>query len=152
MPGGPGQVGEDAADFVCQPSLTASKPLLEQGEVRLVATMEVGGNQVILAREVVVQRPLGYAGLFGHGVHAHRPDALAVEQLAGRSDDALARWGLHRQPSECIPTSEYTCWVTVPSLPPRSQEGLDHDRRSDRSDQGPGGVADAQPAWEAERS
>jgi hypothetical protein len=40
---------------------------------------------------VIIERPLGHAGLGRDGIDADRPDSLAVEQLGGRRDDAFAR-------------------------------------------------------------
>ena len=48
MPGGLREIVEDAVDLLRQPSLGAGEPPLEQGEVRLVAAMKVGGNQIVL--------------------------------------------------------------------------------------------------------
>jgi hypothetical protein len=39
---------------------------------------------------MIIERALGEPGFFGHGIDRHRAHALAVEQLGGGCDDALA--------------------------------------------------------------
>src|SRR5438309_762000 len=71
------------------PSVSANQRILEI-ERRLVPGRNGFGDELVLAGEVIVERFLGDAGLLGDGVHAHRPDALAIEQARRRNDDLLA--------------------------------------------------------------
>ena len=59
----------------------------------MIAGDEIGRRQVVLAPEVIIERALGEPGLGRHRVDAHAPDAVAVEQLARRGDDAFTRVG-----------------------------------------------------------
>ena len=90
-----GELKEDAAYLFRQSAFGAGEPLRKQREIRLVAAMQIGRNQIVLALEVVIERPLGDAGFFRHGVHADAPDAFTVEQLARRRDDALTCGRFH---------------------------------------------------------
>ena len=56
----------------------------------MVARGEIGGDQVVLALEVIIQRALGEAGLGRDLVDADAADAFIVEQRARRLDDTLA--------------------------------------------------------------
>jgi hypothetical protein len=56
----------------------------------LVAFCEVGRDEVVLRAELVVQSPLGHAGVLGDEVHADRRDAAVVEQLLGGRQHAAA--------------------------------------------------------------
>ncbi len=59
---------------------------------------EVGGDQLVLGGEVPVQRHLVGAGGARNGFDPHRADAVAVEKLARRLQDALARRRLSQMP------------------------------------------------------
>ena len=89
MPRRARQVAEDRCDLVRQSTFSLVEPPFEQRQIGLVARGEIGRNQIVLALEVIVQRPLGQPGLLGHRIDAHGPDALAVEQRAGGGDNAL---------------------------------------------------------------
>jgi hypothetical protein len=60
-----------------------------------------GGDQGVLAAEMIVERPLGEARLRGDCLHAHRADPDAVEEAARGIDDAGAR--LERVTSHVFP-------------------------------------------------
>src|SRR5260221_1426016 len=64
----------------------------------LEARREIRGDQLVLGRVVVVERPLADAGLGGDPVDADRADALLVEQLVGGGEDAcrVRRGLMHR--------------------------------------------------------
>ena len=70
------------------------EPLPEQREIGLIAAGEIGRHQVVLAPEMIIQRPLGDAGLRRHRVDADAADAVIVEQRVRRRDDALTRVGI----------------------------------------------------------
>src|SRR6266436_1698628 len=89
MPGGTGQILEDGLDPGRQAATALGEPALEQRQIGLVPATEIGRDQIVLAVEMIIQRALGDAGGRRHRVDAHALDALAVEQLARRSDDAL---------------------------------------------------------------
>jgi hypothetical protein len=57
----------------------------------LVAPVEHGRHQLVLGREVVVERHLAHLRLGRYPLHAHRPDALRVEQPRRRLQHSLAR-------------------------------------------------------------
>jgi hypothetical protein len=59
----------------------------------LEARRQVGRDQRVLGRIVVVQRSLAHPGLGGHGVDADGANPLRVEELVGGSEDALSRGG-----------------------------------------------------------
>ncbi len=84
------QIAENALHLVRRVALGLGEPALEQRKVRLVARFEIGGDQVVLAAEVIIERSLGKPGLFGDRVDAHGADAFRVEQLPGCLNDALA--------------------------------------------------------------
>ena len=67
------------------------EPSLEQGEIGLIAGSEVGGNQIVLALEMIVERLLGDARLLGDRIHADGADAFLIEQPVCDVDDAFAR-------------------------------------------------------------
>ena len=90
MPRRAREVPEDRLDLCGQTALGLREPFSEQREVRLVARGEIGGDQVVLALEVVIQRALGEAGLGRDLVDADAADAFIVEQRARRLDDTLA--------------------------------------------------------------
>jgi len=54
------------------------------------AALQVAGDQVVLGREIGVQRALADVGFGRHRVHADRADALPVEQLVGGGQDPFA--------------------------------------------------------------
>ena len=53
--------------------------------------LQRGGEQVVLAAEVVVERALGHAGLRGDRLERHAHEAVAIEQRVGRLEDAPPR-------------------------------------------------------------
>src|SRR5262249_19097248 len=57
---------------------------------RQITFLEIGGDQIVLAGEVIVERALGHAGRLGDSVNPNRSDALAVEQSVGCRDQAPA--------------------------------------------------------------
>jgi hypothetical protein len=90
--GGGSEMDENAAHLLGKSALGLVEPAPEKGEVRLVSAVEIGSDEIVLAAEVIVKRPLGDAGLLGNSVHADATDTLAVKQLACSGDDALSRW------------------------------------------------------------
>jgi hypothetical protein len=88
-----GEMRKDRLHFRRDLAVGLVEPALEQRQIRLVAHLEIGRDQIVLAAEVVIQRALGEAGFLGHRIDAHRADSLTVEQLAGGRDDALAGAG-----------------------------------------------------------
>ena len=84
------QVTEDRLDLRRQASLRLREPLPEQREIGLVAAGEIGRDQIVLALEMIIQRPLGDTGLRRHRIDADAADAVIVEQRVRRRDDALA--------------------------------------------------------------
>ena len=59
-------------------------------EKPVVDLLEVGGDQVVFAGEVLVEAHFGHAGFFDDRVDADRPVALTVEQSRGGLEDAFA--------------------------------------------------------------
>src|SRR5690348_9203324 len=53
-----------------------------------IALLQIGSDQVVLAGEVIVERPFSYPGGLRDGVYTDGTDALAVEKLVGRRDQA----------------------------------------------------------------
>src|SRR5262249_29145916 len=102
------EICEDRRDLLVRAPLGRLEPAGHLLEVRLVTAVEIGGEQVVLALEVVVERALGMPGLFGHGVAAAAAAAFGIEKFRRRVDETLAGgiW-LLAHPSS-IPTSEYT--------------------------------------------
>ena len=62
-------------------------PLLP--EARVVVAQPLG-DELVLRREAAVQRHLGGVGLGGDRLHADGADALAVKEIRGGVEDALA--------------------------------------------------------------
>lgn len=85
------EMDENAPDLLGESALGLVEPTLEKGEIRLVSAVEIGSDEIVLAAEVIVERPLGDPGLLGNSVHADATDTLAVKQLACSGDDALSR-------------------------------------------------------------
>lgn len=85
-----GQMAKYAGNFLCDITFDLAEPLLEQCEVRPVAGLQMCGDQVVLAAEVIVERALGDAGLFGNRVDADRADTIPMEELAGCVKNAFA--------------------------------------------------------------
>jgi hypothetical protein len=85
-----GKVAKDPFDLCRQPVVGLGEPLLEQRKIGLVAAGKIGRHEIVLALEMIVERPLGDAGLRRHGVDAHAPDAVSIEELARRRNDAFA--------------------------------------------------------------
>jgi hypothetical protein len=50
----------------------------KKGEVRLVASPEIGSDGIVLTAEAIIERPLGDAGLLGNSVHAGATGTLTV--------------------------------------------------------------------------
>ena len=58
----------------------------------LVATHQVGVDELLFAVEVVVERGTGYAGVFDDAVDTDGVDALGVEELVGGSEEPVTGW------------------------------------------------------------
>jgi hypothetical protein len=85
------QVGQDVEDAQ-QPVAGVLESLQAGGDPGLaggVAPLEVGPDQLVLAAEGAVQRGLGHAGPLDDAVDAHHVDALVVEELVGRVEEAI---------------------------------------------------------------
>jgi hypothetical protein len=79
-----------------------SQDLLPGRQARVVAGAEVPpddllaprvkgvGDELLLAAELLVQRPLGHARRLAHQVNPDRADAVAVEQVGGGVNKPLA--------------------------------------------------------------
>jgi hypothetical protein len=62
------------------------------GRPRLIfARLQVGQDQVVFRREVPVEGDPGHLRLLDEALHADRLDAVAVELLVGRREDAVPR-------------------------------------------------------------
>ncbi len=108
---------EDRLDLRRSHRLGLREPFPEQREVGLVARDEIGGDQVVLALEVIIQRALGEAGPGGDLVDADAADAFicrTARSPPGRCARGSARrvWAY----GVCIPTSEYTQFATAPTF------------------------------------
>ena len=103
MPRRTGEVSEDALDLGGQAIVYLGEPLLEQREIRLIASGKIRRHEVVLAPEMIIQRALGNAGLRRHRVDADAADAVIVEQRIRRRDDALPR----RKSGPCHPAYVY---------------------------------------------
>lgn len=86
-----GEVAEDAPDFLPRPAFDICEPALEQRQIRLVACLQIGRDQIILAAEMIVERSLGQPGFRGYGIDADRADSLSMEQFSSRLDNAFTR-------------------------------------------------------------
>ncbi len=53
----------------------------------LVHPLEDGEEQLVLGREVLIDRPLADPGAIGDGRHRHRVEALLREDLGGGTED-----------------------------------------------------------------
>ncbi len=84
-------VGEDALEPVERAEDLLARRRVGRRDLA-EARREIGRDQRVLGRVVVVQRSLADAGLGRHGVDAHGADALRIEQLVGCGEDALG-WG-----------------------------------------------------------
>jgi len=60
-----------------------------------VLEFEHRGQQLVLARKMIVERALGDACRLGDDIEAHPRKTLGVEEPIGRLEDALARLALH---------------------------------------------------------
>ena len=82
-------VVKDRLEFVARgfdPSADDFDPV----EKPVVDLLEVGGDQVVFAGEMLVEAHFGHAGFFDDRVDADRPVALTVEQSRGGFEDAFA--------------------------------------------------------------
>jgi hypothetical protein len=67
------------------------RPPAEQSLLQLALRLvEQGHREARPAAEAVEDRPLAHPGRAGDGVHGHRLDAVALEQLDGGAEDLLA--------------------------------------------------------------
>ena len=85
-----GQLFEDRGDAIGHVTPRFGEPPAVGIEIGLVAVVEIGGDQIILALEMVIERTLGDTRLLRDRIDADGADALAIEQAVGRFDDALA--------------------------------------------------------------
>ncbi len=83
-------MAENARNLLGGIALRFLEPAFEESKVRLVARLQMGGDQVVLATEMIVERALGDAGLFGDGIDADRTNAVAMEKPSGGLKDAFA--------------------------------------------------------------
>lgn len=86
-----GHLVEHASDLLRESPFGLVEPLHEAPQRRLVARIKVGRDQVVLAAEMIVERPLRNARLLGDLIDADGPNAIAVEQLIGGLDDPAPR-------------------------------------------------------------
>ena len=63
---------------------------LRSRKVRLVSRFQIRRDQIVLATEMVIERPLGQARLLSDGIDADGADSLGVKELAGRLDNSIA--------------------------------------------------------------
>ncbi len=84
------QMAKNTGNLLCDIAFRFLEPAFEESKVRLVARLEMGGDQVILAAEMIVERALGDAGLFGDGIDADRTDTVAMKKLSGGLKNAFA--------------------------------------------------------------
>ena len=104
---------ENRQGFFRQAALRLFEPDPECIQIRLIARLQIGGYQIVLALEMVVNRLLGDACLFRHSIDADGPNAVAVKQMIGCIQyalfgiDTVARHGL------------YTHWCVYKKIPPR---------------------------------
>jgi len=74
--------------------IEVAEDLLARGRIRrhhvAKACRQVGGDQLVLGRVVVVEGALADAGLLGHRVDADRADPLRIEQLVRGREDPFA--------------------------------------------------------------
>jgi len=108
MPHRLAEIAEDALDLVGDVAIGLGEPALKERQIGLIADIEISRDQIVLAAKMIIERPLGDAGLFGHRIDADSADALAIEQLAGGFDDALTGGHGVAHGVLCIPTSGYT--------------------------------------------
>lgn len=64
--------------------------LVKPSHPQLVTVRQERQNLVVFAGKVPVKRDLGHARLGNHPVDARGTDAVSVEQIVGREQDALA--------------------------------------------------------------
>jgi len=84
------QIGEDSRDLLVDAALGGLEPAAHLLEVGLVAAVEIGGDQIVLAPEMVVERAFGEPCLFSHRIDADAADAFGIEQFRRRIDEAFA--------------------------------------------------------------
>lgn len=82
-------MGEDRFDLVRNRAVRRVEPLGKQRKIGLVARLEIGGNQIVLALEMIVQCPLCELRRFRNGIHADSANALRIEQAAGSIENAV---------------------------------------------------------------
>ena len=90
MPCGSRKIAKDALHLVGRAAHRFSEPALEQRKVRLVSRFQIRRDQIVLATEMVIERPLGQARLLSDGIDADGADSLGVKELAGRLDNSIA--------------------------------------------------------------
>ena len=64
-------------------------PLLEEREIWLVSLFHTRGYQIILAAEVVVERPLSEVCLSSKCIHANGPNTFRPEEVRSGFNNAL---------------------------------------------------------------
>src|SRR5262249_45439099 len=82
---------EDPGHLVGEVAIRAGEPALKHRKVRLIADLQICGDQIVLAAEVIIKRALGHAGLRRYGIDTHGADTLAVEQFGCSFQNAIAR-------------------------------------------------------------
>ncbi len=92
-------LGEPGADLELRIAGAGLGDLVPMRVGLLRELAQVFGHQHILGREVAIDRHLVGAGRLGDGVHAHRMDAMMIEEVAGRRQDP----GLRRDSCESRP-------------------------------------------------
>jgi hypothetical protein len=60
------------------------------GDITLIGLLEDGPDQLVLAREVGVERCLGYPGGSDDSVYADPLDSLGIEELGGGPDNSIS--------------------------------------------------------------
>ena len=88
VPGVGFHLRKDALDLLSRGCCRPISDALIAPQCRQVAGVEIGGNEIVFAFEVVIERALGNAGSKRHGIHPHGLDAVAVKQLVGRLHQA----------------------------------------------------------------
>lgn len=84
------QIGEDRLDLAIGTAFGGVEPAGHLLQIRLVAAIEISGDQVVLALEMIVKRALGEACLFGDGIDADAANPFSIEQLRRGIDNTFA--------------------------------------------------------------
>src|SRR5688572_15396349 len=65
-------------------------PMADAGKREFRVGLQGGGEEIVLAAEVVVERPLGYAGPRGDRVEPDAGETVPIEELVGGLQDGPA--------------------------------------------------------------